>query len=327
MKTVQHSRTDSGVLRIAAPAKVNLFLEVLSRRNDGFHEIETLMVQVGLCDTLSVEETAPAQVHLEVIKGGDCEEFGVQLPDSGRDNLVWRAAESLRQHTQCPRGARIVLEKRIPIGAGLGGGSSDAAATLRLLNLLWQLALPTEELMSLAASLGSDVPFFLNGPVAWCRGRGERVEPFSGMFPCWFLLLSPAMLVSTARVYQHVRIPEQPRSGSELVVRLREKNVEALRSALFNRLEEAALLAYPQLRAIRETLDVCGLTHAQLSGSGGTLFAVFAVAEEAYQAAEDFQRHYASRGGVPVRTIVVPSLLNAPTPEGKPPESAQNDPR
>jgi len=317
MNTGQHNRIDSGVLRIAAPAKVNLFLEVLGRRDDGFHEIETLMVQVGLCDTLSAEETASAQVHLEVIQGGDSGGFALELLGSEQNNLVWRAAESLRQHTKCPRGARIVLQKRIPIGAGLGGGSSDAAATLRLLNELWRLALPLSELTAVAAGLGSDVPFFLNGPVAWCRGRGELVEPVSVMFPCWFLLLSPAMLVSTARVYQHVRVPEQPRCGSELVVHWREKNVEALRLALFNRLEEAALEAYPQLRAIRETLDACGLSHAQLSGSGGTFFAVFAVAEEAYQAAADFQRHYASHGGVPVRTIVVPSLLSAPTPEGK----------
>lgn len=303
----------SAPLQALAPAKVNLFLEVFGRRPDGYHEIETFLVQIGLCDTLSVEEIAGTDLQLQVLWEESTAARTSPPPlSAGRENLVWRAAELLRQRTGCRRGARLILKKQIPVAAGLGGGSSDAAAALRSLNRLWQLAFPMPELTRLASCLGSDVAFFLNGPAAWCRGRGELVETFPCPLRCWFLLVCPHRLVSTARVYAEVRLPQQPQTGSALNEPLRNGDVPALRQRLFNRLEEAALTAYPDLRRIRQALDDCGLSHARLSGSGGTFYALFACRDEAQQAAEQFQRCYKDADSEPVRIVIAPSLTTAP---------------
>src|SRR5437868_14004366 len=155
-------------LSLLAPAKVNLFLEVLGQRPDGFHELETLMVAVDLCDRLEFRPDDSGALTLT------CDDPGLTC---GPDNLVLKAAEQLRRSTKETRGARIHLEKRIPMQAGLGGGWSDAAATLKGLNQLWRLGLADAELARLGAEVGSDVAFFFSPGAAWCTGRGEKVEP------------------------------------------------------------------------------------------------------------------------------------------------------
>src|SRR5439155_448213 len=161
-------RRDGASVLVLAPAKINLHLEVLRRRADGYHDLETLMVAVGLYDTLEFKDDSSGDVRLS------CDR-----PDlsTGPDNLICRAADLLRQRFIVSRGATIRLWKRIPLAAGLAGGSSDAAATLAGLNLVWRLGLANEELARLGAELGSDVSFFCAGPAAWCTGRGEIVRP------------------------------------------------------------------------------------------------------------------------------------------------------
>src|SRR5438552_1098782 len=154
-------------LVVWAPAKVNLFLEVLGKRPDGYHEIATLMAAVGLYDTLVFKEEPSGEVRLRS-SNSDL--------STGPENLVLRAVELVRQHTGSKRGVAIRLIKRIPLAAGLAGGSTDAAATLAGLNQLWRLGLETKDLAGLAAQLGSDVPFFFAAPAAWCTGRGEQVS-------------------------------------------------------------------------------------------------------------------------------------------------------
>src|SRR3954471_18211939 len=171
----QHGRS----LVVRTPAKLNLFLEILGRRPDGFHELETLMVTVGIYDSLTFTEDDSDEIRLRCF-GSTSSPTSARtsendVPD-GRQNLVYRAAELLRQHAGIARGVRIELEKRIPVAAGLAGGSSDAAATLTALNQLGNLDLPTAELQRLASQLGSDIGFFLCGKAAAiCRGRGELV--------------------------------------------------------------------------------------------------------------------------------------------------------
>src|SRR5262245_19479678 len=148
-----------------APAKVNLFLELLAKRPDGYHDIATLMVAVSLYDTLEFKEDSSGDIRLH------CAHPGLT---TGPENLVCRAAALLQQRTGCPLGAAIRLVKRIPLAAGLAGGSTDAAATLAGLNRLWRLGLPARELVSWGAGLGSDVAFFFATPAAWGTGRGER---------------------------------------------------------------------------------------------------------------------------------------------------------
>src|SRR5262249_22987411 len=155
-------------VEIRAPAKVNLFLEVLAKRPDGYHEIATLLVSITLFDTLEFKEEASGKILLQC----DHPELG-----TGPENLICKAAELLRKHCKVASGARIRLKKRIPLAAGLAGGSSDAAATLAGLNELWQLGLSTTELAELGAKIGSDVAFFFAGGAAWCTGRGEIVTP------------------------------------------------------------------------------------------------------------------------------------------------------
>jgi len=184
------------MIRRRAPAKVNLVLRVLGRREDGYHEIASLMQSISLFDEL---DFSPHQRGIILRCPGN------DLPTDGR-NLVYRAAAAFFRRTGIAGGVKIELRKRIPMAAGLGGGSSDAAATLSALNELYGAPLPAAELSSLAASLGADVPFFLFGPRAWAFGIGERLEPAAPLPPFHLVLLHPPFEVPTGPVYQGLNL-------------------------------------------------------------------------------------------------------------------------
>ncbi|MFO0864616.1 MAG: 4-(cytidine 5'-diphospho)-2-C-methyl-D-erythritol kinase [Gemmataceae bacterium] len=259
-------------LTIWAPAKANLFLEILGKRTDGYHELATLMVAVALFDELSFADDPSGSFHLE------CDR-----PDlsTGPDNLILRAARLLQTRTGCGRGARIRLVKRIPMMAGLAGGSSDAAATLIALDRLWQTGLKAEELASLGAELGSDIPFFFHLPAAWCTGRGEKVEPIRLARPLDLVLLLPSFGLGTAAVYKQVRLPRDPETGADIRQALEAGDVETVGSRLFNRLEEAATSIEPRVEEYRRRLEQEKPAGARMSGSGSSLFAVCRDPEEA----------------------------------------------
>lgn len=250
-----------------APAKVNLFLEVLGKRADGYHELLTCMAALDLHDTLSF---SPSQ-ELSLT----CDEPSLT---TGPDNLILKAARLLQRHAGCPLGAAIHLTKRIPMEAGLGGGSSDAAAALRGLCALWELELPADELSALAAELGSDVPFFLAPEgAAWCTGRGETVAPFELKAELNFALLCPAKGVATAEAYRRLKPPAQPRSADAMRAALAAGDAAALGKALFNRLEEPAWALCPKLDEIRSLVvelsaASCPILGHQMSGSGSAYF-------------------------------------------------------
>ena len=211
-----HRLAASAVVR--APAKLNLFFEVLARRGDGYHEIETLMVPIGLFDTLTACANPTGEVRLtchQAAVGADDATFGTLPPE--RENLAWRAAQLLRQRAGVEQGISLELVKRIPSAAGLGGGSSDAAAALLAANALWNLDWTPAALAELAAELGSDVPFFLAGGAAICRGRGERVAAVGGLLPLHFVVVRPPVGLSTAEVYGHCEVATQPRDAAPLV--------------------------------------------------------------------------------------------------------------
>ncbi len=254
-----------GEIEVLAPAKLNLFLEVLGKRPDGFHELETLMVAVDLHDALRFQDDPSGTISLT------CDDPTLPV---GRENLVVRAAEAVRSATGVKRGVRIKLAKAIPAEAGLAGGSSDAAATLAALDQLWGTALGREGLDPLAHTLGSDVAFFLNGPAAICRGRGERVEPLEGPRSLHFVMVKPPYGLSTAEVYRHVRVPESPRRIREAADALASGETTILGRCLFNRLQEAAETLRPELRSIRQTLDQLSpyLDGHLMSGSGSAYF-------------------------------------------------------
>jgi 4-diphosphocytidyl-2-C-methyl-D-erythritol kinase len=248
-----------------APAKVNLHLEVLGKRPDGYHALETLMVAVSLCDTLVFQDDPSGQMHLKCNRE--------EVP-TGPENLVLRAAELLRKTTGCQRGARVRLVKRIPLAAGLAGGSTDAAATLAGLNQLWDLRLPAERLVELSAKLGSDVAFFFQTPAAWCTGRGEIVAPAPLGKKFWLTLACPPFGLATAEVYRNVEVPRVPRSGDGIRQALAAGDVELVGRLLHNRLQEAAAMVRPEVADYQRRLEELHPAGARMSGSGSTLFAL-----------------------------------------------------
>lgn len=265
-----------------APAKLNLFLEVLAKRPDGYHEIESLMVAVDLYDTLEFTDDPSGEITLV------CDD--PSLPTNGR-NLVVKAALRLRAEARVDRGVKISLHKEIPAQAGLGGGSSDAAATLRALDLLWRTDLGDERLSRLAGEVGSDVAFFLHGPAAICRGRGERVEAVKMPGPLHFVLICPPVGVGTAAAFQAVVVPDTPRSIGPAVAALGDAN--ALGPLLFNRLQDAAEAVEPSLAITRELLKDHGPPHLSghlMSGSGSAHFGLARDLAAARNAAEALRR-------------------------------------
>jgi 4-diphosphocytidyl-2-C-methyl-D-erythritol kinase len=243
-------------MKILSPAKINLTLEILGKRSDGFHELATWMLPVGLYDTIEIE---PA--------GSPSFQSNVPELDGDPSNLVSRAADLFNRTAEIDMAYGIRLEKKIPIGAGLGGGSSNAAATLRLLNELHNSRFRPEELEVLAAKLGSDVAFFIAGRSAWCSGRGEQID--LRLFPedLWVCLFKPGFGISTAGVYRAYAQLELERKHG--------KGIETPWGKLQNDLEQAVLPKYLFLRLVKDWLNQQPESvFALMSGSGSTMFAI-----------------------------------------------------
>ena len=252
-------------VEVLASAKLNLFLEILGRRGDGYHDLESLMVSVNLFDHLEFFDDPSGQITLE------CDHPSLPTDAS---NLVIRAAAQLKAESGTDRGAKIVLRKSIPMQAGLAGGSSNAASTLVGLDRLWNLNHPKQTLEQLAATIGSDVAFFLNTPAAICRGRGELVEPLTIDRPLHFVLICPTVGVSTAEVYHRLIPPNNPGSIDTILEALKSGNSRALGQSLFNRLQPVAEAIEPSLVKVRKALEELGplLDGLLMSGSGSTYF-------------------------------------------------------
>ncbi len=272
-------RSAADRVEIQAPAKLNLFLEILAKRPDGFHEIETLMSPIGLYDSLSFLATESAEIRLDAgwaagLALGDSTEIEAlgDLPPPEK-NIVYKAAALLQQRSGCGRGAEIRLIKRIPSAAGLGGASSDAAAVLVAANIAWELDFSRERLAELAAELGSDIPFFLGNGSAICRGRGERIEEV-GPIHLHVVVVRPPVGLSTPQVYKHCRPAGTPGCVHALQSGLRRGNWQEIQSALVNRLEEPAAQLTPWIGRLRKEFENAGCIAQQMSGSGSSYFGI-----------------------------------------------------
>lgn len=266
---------------VRAFAKINLTLDVLGKRADGYHELASVMQTVVLADTLAFQSLPDGRV-----------EFFCDAPElNGPENLVSRAVHLLRETTGCQQGVRIELHKGTPAQGGLGGGSSDAAYVLLALNQWWGLGLEQEQLLALAARLGSDVPFFVLGGTALVEGRGERVTPLPDLPGHWVILLKPPVAVSTPAAFRALA-PADYTTGeatSRLVAAIQSEKSEERASlldlqwadALVNALEERVCQSYPEVAAGRAVLQAAGAPVARMSGSGPTLFALFASLKQA----------------------------------------------
>lgn len=279
-------RREEATVVAAAPAKLNLFLKVLGKRADGYHELETLMVSVDLYDTLRFMPDSSGGLSLHCFDAGANHQTGSRDVSEGRDNLVLRAAEMLRQETGAAGGARVELYKRIPMAAGLGGGSSDAAATLAALNALWDLKLTLAELQSLAARLGSDVPFFLSSSTAAiCRGRGEQIEPVSLPLGLHFVVSRPKSGLSTAEVYRHCRPATVSQTVDRLLDALKSWRLCDVAARMHNSLQEPAERLNPDVVRLRTLFSTQPFLGHQMSGSGTSYFGLCATRRHAHRLA------------------------------------------
>jgi 4-diphosphocytidyl-2-C-methyl-D-erythritol kinase len=263
-------------ISLKAPAKINWFLSVLNKREDGYHNIISPMQCVDLFDTLSFEEAE----ELHVLSDLD-------IP--AEMNLVHKAAVLLKKVSLHKSGAMIELKKNIPVAAGLGGGSSDAAYTLIGLNRLWGLNFDKGVLMRLAAELGSDVPFFLAGPLALIEGRGERVTELNTEGSMIILLVKPEIAVSTSWAYNlfETRLTKKPVDIKLFCQALVRKNFAFLRDTVFNDLEDVVIRRFPVISDIKRRLAQDGALLSLMSGSGSTVFGVFNTKEEAVRASKN----------------------------------------
>ena len=254
-------------MNLEAPAKLNLGLEVLGRREDGFHELATIYQEIDLCDRLSLEPWN--ELRLDVA--------GLPSP-AGEDNLALRAARLLAEETGIRRGARIRLDKRIPARSGLGGGSSDAAAVLKGLNHLWGTGLELPALLDLAMRLGSDVPFFLVGGTALGLGRGEQVCPLPEVPRLFALVLRPTAGLSTAEVFRRGNFPLTGVRNCNIIRRFAQYHLtgQGIRGLVENDLQPAAEEMLPEVGHWCARLEEVGARAAALSGSGSAVYGLFA---------------------------------------------------
>jgi 4-diphosphocytidyl-2-C-methyl-D-erythritol kinase len=253
---------------LLAPAKINFTLEVLGKRRDGYHEVRMLMAGVSLFDKLSFEPRPDLLLECSQSPSGlDC----------GASNLIVKAARLLQKRSGKTLGARIRLDKEIPLGAGLAGGSADAAAALLGLNRLWQLDYDLGVLRKLGAMLGSDIPFCLESGWAIASGRGEKLKPFSQRKKFYLVLLNPGFEVSTKWAYQNVdKGPSSRRNLSALVYEaLSQKDFERVNKIALNDLERVTAREYPEIGQMRQNLTDLGALVTRMSGSGPTVWALF----------------------------------------------------
>jgi 4-diphosphocytidyl-2-C-methyl-D-erythritol kinase len=257
-----------------SPAKVNLYLRVLRRRKDGYHDLATLMQQISLYDELT---------FLPRDKGVILHCQGGGVPEDETNN-VYRAAEAVLTHTGCTAGVDITLDKHIPIAAGLGGGSSNAAVTIMALNDLFALRLSRAEMIGIGASLGADVPFFIFGPCAWAFGIGDHLEAVpDGLPTLWFVLLNPPLHIPTKMVYERLNLGLTNESIHYSIRRF--CTATDVAHGLRNDLERVTFAIYPYLKQFKDALLQRGALGTLMSGSGPTVFGIFADQKNAAHAA------------------------------------------
>lgn len=251
-----------------APAKINLGLDVLYKReSDGYHQLEMVMSSVDLADRLILEEISEDKILIETNKAF--------LPIDKRNN-VYQAAAMLKERYGITQGLKISIEKKIPVAAGLGGGSSDCAAALRGMNRLWDLNLSMAELIDIGVEIGTDVPYCLHGTTSFIAGKGEIVQPLAPMPQCWVVLVKPRMSVSTRKIFQQVQDvnalthPDMTLLSQAILA----QDYEEMLRHMGNSLEDVTIPKYPVVQQIKDRMMKYGADIALMSGSGPTVFAL-----------------------------------------------------
>ncbi len=272
-------------IRVPSYAKLNLGLFILGVRDDGFHEIETILQQIDLNDAIEVKLTDSTKI-----------EFSCDHPDlqEANSNLCVRAANLLKQTTGTQKGAQIYLSKTIPMGAGLGGGSSNAAVVLLCLNKLWGLNLSAQELQEIASQLGSDIPFFILGGTAVATGRGNLLRPAKFTGEPTIVVVFPKISVSTKWAYKQVNLSLTIKEKNIILASFNDinySNVNFVKS-LKNEFEEIVFTEYPLLEQIKKQINQSKAIYTSMSGSGSAIFGIFEKEEDALEVKRFFQNEY-----------------------------------
>ncbi|MEE9523576.1 MAG: 4-(cytidine 5'-diphospho)-2-C-methyl-D-erythritol kinase [Thermodesulfovibrionales bacterium] len=269
-------------MTVASPAKINWFLYVLNKREDGFHDILSPFQKISLYDSLRFE---PAD--------------DVLLTDDSKitDNIILKAVDIMKKHLRDKkRGVHITINKEIPVSAGLGGGSSDAAMTLMTLNKLWSLDIGNDELMSVASEIGSDVPFFISDGFSIIKGRGEFIDPRNVEQTYDILLVNPGIKISTKWAYENNKdfmdINDENKIAEEFIRSYNNRDFDSMRNIMSNSLEAPVLKKYPEIKEIKANLKGAGAQLSLMSGSGSTVFGVFKDIGSATEAQKYFSEYW-----------------------------------
>src|SRR5690625_1441494 len=247
-----------------APAKINLSLDILGKRDDGYHEVEMIMTTIDLYDRIELHSLAEDKIKVSL--------WSRYVPNDER-NLAYKAAVALKQACNITKGAHIKIEKNIPVSAGLGGGSSDAAAVLRGLNKIWSLGLSLNELAHIGATIGSDVPFCVHGETAIASGRGEIVEKLPSAPSCWIVLAKPDIGVSTKNIFKrYIHETRLHPVKNDIIQALHENDFMKLASSIENVLEPVTFSLYPEVKKMKEKMSKYGAVGSLMSGSGPTIY-------------------------------------------------------
>jgi 4-diphosphocytidyl-2-C-methyl-D-erythritol kinase len=266
------------MIKKVSPAKVNLYLRVLRKREDGYHDIATLMQGISLYDEMIF---SPVDHGITV----SCP--GSTLPEN-ENNIVYRAADALLSRLSYSPGIHITIKKRIPVAAGLGGGSSNAATTLLTINDMLGFHYTTEDLMKIGTKLGADVPFFIFRKTAWAFGIGDRLQAAENIPPLWFVLINPGFEISTKMVYDNLNLRLTKQAVKYTCPKF--YSVDDLINGLRNDLEKVTLVLHPILQHLKNLLLQNGALGAIMSGSGPTVAGLFAREKEAVKAAEALEK-------------------------------------
>ncbi len=284
-KTKMYVRQRDARVLIRTPAKLNLFLEIRCKRSDGFHELETLMAPIGLFDTLEFVSRDDGEINFSCEWAAGCREQveassenpslgGLGDLPLGMDNIVVKAVELIRRESGCQQGASVRLSKTIPSAAGLGGASSDAAAALVAANHAWKLGWTPQQLLPLAAELGSDIPFFLAGKATVCTGRGEVLQPIDDAPPLSIVVARPPAGLSTPAVFQQCLPNSAPQGSGEIVESLRSGDAAKVGQQLVNDLQKPAADLCPWIGRLAMEFDKQDCYGHQMSGSGTCYFGI-----------------------------------------------------
>jgi 4-diphosphocytidyl-2-C-methyl-D-erythritol kinase len=271
-------------MKLRAYAKINIGLNVLGKRSDGYHDLETVFHEIDCFDEIELQR------HDKVAMTAD----SILVPVDG-SNLCLSAANLLQKEKHVRQGVMIHLKKNIPISAGLGGGSSDAAAVLCGLNYFWELKLSSNQLHTLAAQIGSDVPFFIDGGTACATGRGEILESFSLTLPFWIAVVTPLVRIPTAWAYDHLALKRNAKASglrTKLVKQI--SNPQKLASVIQNDFELAVFKIYPELSRVKKKLIEMGAVFSLMSGSGSSMYGFFENDKKALTALSSFPKNYQS---------------------------------